>query len=221
MGAAALVVSATLVAAAALLVPHPKAETKQTAAAINLSPAAPLPAPGDMHAAEEIPQNTQTSSAASPEVKSSMAAVPPTVSAPSPIAGGPAGNSSVRSLVHPAPTSSAGATRASIGSDPFAGGPWADSDFYPTPAEILAVRNLSDPAQRAMAVEEIAAAEDARYEVVLAKAEQLGIPVRVKGAGNNISILHDFRGDEPLYRTTMNANAAISTGANLDRKSVV
>jgi len=219
MGAAALVVSATLVAAAALLVPHPKAETKQTAAAINLSPAAPLPAPGDMHAAEEIPQNTQTSSAASSEVKSSIAAVPPTVSAPSPIAGGPAGNSSVRSLVHPAPTSSAGATRASIGSDPFAGGPWADSDFYPTPAEILAVRNLSDPAQRAMAVEEIAAAEDARYEVVLAKAEQLGIPVRVKGAGNNISILHDFRGDEPLYRTTMNANAAISTGANLIRQT--
>ena len=35
------------------------------------------------------------------------------------------------------------------------------------------------------------------------------------GPGNKVSILYDFRGDEPVYRKTMNASAAISSGANL------
>lgn len=50
---------------------------------------------------------------------------------------------------------------------------------------------------------------------VLDKADQLGIPVRIDAGGGKVSVLHDFRGDQPLYRTTNNRNAAISTGANL------
>ena len=50
---------------------------------------------------------------------------------------------------------------------------------------------------------------------VLEKADQLGIPVRIDAGGGKVSVLHDFRGDQPLYRTTNNRNAAISTGANL------
>jgi hypothetical protein len=61
----------------------------------------------------------------------------------------------------------------------------------------------------------MAEVEEARYEAVLEKAELLEVPVRVDGPGNKVSILYDFRGEEPIYRTTMNANAAISSGANL------
>ena len=56
-------------------------------------------------------------------------------------------------------------------------------------------------------------------EEVLEKAGQLGIPVRIDGPGGKVSILHSFRGDEPIYRTTNNKNAAISTGATLAQAS--
>ena len=87
--------------------------------------------------------------------------------------------------------------------------------MYRSSAEILAGKDISDPEQRALAVAEMSEAEEVRYEAVLAKAEQLGIPVRVDGVGNKVSILHDIRGEEPLYRTTQNRDAAISSGANL------
>lgn len=61
--------------------------------------------------------------------------------------------------------------------------------------------------------------EEVRYQAVLAKAELLDIPVRLDGPGQKVSILYDFRGEEPLYRTTLNSNAAISTGANLIRQT--
>jgi len=61
--------------------------------------------------------------------------------------------------------------------------------------------------------------EEVRYQAVLAKAELLGIPMRLDGPGHKVSILYDFRGEEPLYRTTLNVNAAISTGANLIRQT--
>jgi hypothetical protein len=57
--------------------------------------------------------------------------------------------------------------------------------------------------------------EEGRMDSVLEKADQLGIPVRIDAGGGKVSVLHDFRGDQPLYRTTNNRNAAISTGANL------
>jgi hypothetical protein len=90
---------------------------------------------------------------------------------------------------------------------------------YDSPAEILANKDLRDPEQRALAVAELTGAEEARYGAVLAKAEELSIPVQVEGPGNKVSILYDFLDDEPIYRTTLNANAAISTGANLIRQN--
>ena len=57
--------------------------------------------------------------------------------------------------------------------------------------------------------------EESRMDAVLEKAGQLGIPVRIDSPGGKVSILHSFRGDEPIYRTTNNKSAAISTGANL------
>jgi hypothetical protein len=91
--------------------------------------------------------------------------------------------------------------------------------FLRTPAEILAGQDLTDPAQRAQVVAEMAEAEEVRYDAVLARAAQLGIPVRIEGPGHKVSILHDIREEGPLYRNTLNINAAISTGANLIRQT--
>jgi len=74
---------------------------------------------------------------------------------------------------------------------------------------------LSDPQIRAQVVAEMSRNEERRMDEVLEKAGRLGIPVRIDGPGGKVSILHSFRGDEPLYRTSMNKNAAISTAANL------
>jgi len=84
-----------------------------------------------------------------------------------------------------------------------------------TPAAILAGANLKNPDERARVVTEMEAAEKVRYEAVLTKARQLGVPVRKDGPGHQVAILHSFRGDEPIYRKTMNRNAAISSAANL------
>ncbi len=81
--------------------------------------------------------------------------------------------------------------------------------------EILAGKDLTDPVQRAQAVAEMSEVEEVRMQAVLAKADQMGIPVRIEGPGHNVSILHDIRAEGPLYRKTLNTNAAISTGANL------
>jgi hypothetical protein len=88
-------------------------------------------------------------------------------------------------------------------------------DRSQTISQILESADLNDPQTRATVVAHMSEVEEARYEAVLQKAELLEIPVRVDGPGNKVSILYDFRGEEPVYRTTMNANAAISSGANL------
>jgi len=86
-------------------------------------------------------------------------------------------------------------------------------------SEILESADMSDPETRAAVVAFMSNREEVRYQAVLVKAELLGIPVRLDGPGHKVSILYDFRGEEPLYRTTLNANAAISTGANLIRQT--
>jgi hypothetical protein len=86
-------------------------------------------------------------------------------------------------------------------------------------SEILESADMSDPETRAAVVAFMSNREEVRYQAVLAKAELLGVPVRLDGPGHKVSILYDFRDEEPLYRTTLNANAAISTGANLIRQT--
>lgn len=82
-------------------------------------------------------------------------------------------------------------------------------------AEILKGADLTDPEVRARVVEEMRDLQESQGLAVVERARLLGVPLRIDGPGHKVSILHDFRGDEPLYRTTLNANAAISTGANL------
>ena len=77
--------------------------------------------------------------------------------------------------------------------------------------------NLGDPAERAQAVASIDAMVTQRTQAARARAVQLGLPVRVVQAGGRVMEIADFVGNEPVYFTTHNVNAAISTGANLLR----
>jgi len=86
-----------------------------------------------------------------------------------------------------------------------------------TPADLLRDADLSDPAVRAYVVARLSEMQEERQEAALVKAERLGIPLRIEGPGRKVSVLYDFRGDRPLYRVTLNVNAALSTGANLLR----
>ena len=83
-------------------------------------------------------------------------------------------------------------------------------------ADILEGADLSDPAQRERAVAEIAALENERKQAGMARARELGLPLRVErpdGTVQEVAGLDDE--GRPLYFTTHNVNAAISTGANV------
>ena len=82
-----------------------------------------------------------------------------------------------------------------------------------TVADVLENADLSQPDVRALAVARISELQEVQRESAFEKAARLGIPTRIDGPGSKISILYDFRGDAPLYRTTRNVNAAISSGA--------
>jgi ELWxxDGT repeat protein len=85
-------------------------------------------------------------------------------------------------------------------------------------AELLAKPvDLSDPAKRAGLVAQIRRLEDVERAAVQAKARQLGLPITGIGATGRRFVLRGFEGNIPLYEEPDNANAAISTTANLVR----
>ena len=85
-------------------------------------------------------------------------------------------------------------------------------------AEILAGRNLSDPAQRAAAVAEVRGLQEQRKAAAVARARERGQPVRVERPDGTVQEVAELdESGEPLYFTTHNVNAAISTGADLLR----
>jgi len=81
--------------------------------------------------------------------------------------------------------------------------------------KILEGKDFSVPGVRDQTVAEMRALEERQRTAVLAKAKQLNVPLRIDRPGENVAELYDFRGDEPIYRKTLNVNAAISSGANL------
>jgi hypothetical protein len=81
--------------------------------------------------------------------------------------------------------------------------------------KILEGKDLSIPTVRSQVVAEMQALEERQRIAVLAKAKELNVPLRIGRSGENVAELYDFRGDEPIYRKTLNVNAAISSGANL------
>jgi subtilisin-like proprotein convertase family protein len=86
-------------------------------------------------------------------------------------------------------------------------------------ADILDGADMTDPKVRAQVVQQVKHQELSSMQVVLDKADQLGVPVRVELPDGRIMELIGFNGDEPIYRTTQNLSAAISSGASLLREN--
>ncbi|MEQ1852046.1 MAG: S8 family serine peptidase, partial [Chthoniobacteraceae bacterium] len=74
---------------------------------------------------------------------------------------------------------------------------------------------MADPGQRAQVVEKARIFSEQRKAAAQARAAQLGLPQRQVFANGRVIEIADFVGAEPVYFTTHNASAAISTGANL------
>ena len=74
--------------------------------------------------------------------------------------------------------------------------------------------DLADPKQRTQAVATTQALHQQRKAAAVAKAKQLGLPLRVERANCAVRELMDFNGNVPVYFTTHNVNAAISSGAS-------
>ena len=75
--------------------------------------------------------------------------------------------------------------------------------------------NLADDAARARVVGRMAEIENRRRERARAKAAAAGLPLRSELPNGRVIEIHEFDGPQPVYFTTHNVNAAISTGANL------
>ena len=78
---------------------------------------------------------------------------------------------------------------------------------------------LSRPVDRARVVARMGGIENTRRQNARARATLLGLPVRTQFPNGRVQEIADFNGERPLYLTTSNVNAAISTGANLLRTS--
>lgn len=79
--------------------------------------------------------------------------------------------------------------------------------------------NLNDPASRQRIVDRLKAANEQRRQTARTKAQQRGLPLRVTRPNGATQEIADFDGERPIYFTSHNVNAAISTGANLVRST--
>ena len=75
--------------------------------------------------------------------------------------------------------------------------------------------NLADPTQRADVVAKMQAIEKTKHDAALKLAAQRGLPRRIVLRNGTVRELVTVERGRPVYFTTHNANAAISTGANL------
>lgn len=83
----------------------------------------------------------------------------------------------------------------------------------PRPGEASSLGGTGGPRGRLVA--ELSRADRARRLEAEAKALRRGLPLRGSLPGGGDWALMGFEGDRPLYYTTLNAAAAVSTGANL------
>lgn len=75
--------------------------------------------------------------------------------------------------------------------------------------------DLANDAARDRVVERMAQIENERHQIARAKAAAAGLPLRAELASGRLMEIHSFDGPGPVYFTTHNVNAAISTGAKL------
>jgi hypothetical protein len=102
--------------------------------------------------------------------------------------------------------------------DPLVAEPQAVSGIpeLPTLADILEqTGDLSVPGNRERAVAMMREVERARRESMEAEARRLGLPLRVEGPDGAVREFAGFENGRPVWFTTHNVNAAISTGAKV------
>ncbi len=88
----------------------------------------------------------------------------------------------------------------------------------PSLADILEqVGDLSVPENRARALALMREVERPRLEAARAEAIRRGLPLRIEHPDGRVQELAGFENGKPVYFTTHNANAAISTGVNVLR----
>ncbi|MDD2599848.1 MAG: S8 family serine peptidase [Kiritimatiellae bacterium] len=93
----------------------------------------------------------------------------------------------------------------------------AATDGRPPPlAEVIKeAGDIKNPAARQRVVESVRKKEKEHRTAAMVRAQQAGLSLRVERPDGHVYELAEFYDDTPLYRTTLNANAAISSGANL------
>lgn len=81
---------------------------------------------------------------------------------------------------------------------------------------IAAAGDMSDPAVRARAVAEMEQLQTDRRSAAIARAQELGLPLRTVGPRGRVREVYDLDDQGNLiYRTTLNVNAARTSGASL------
>jgi hypothetical protein len=74
--------------------------------------------------------------------------------------------------------------------------------------------DLSDPQERQRVVAAMKALEDEQRHETREKAAELGLPMRIEHEDGTVQELMWFENGQPVYYTTHNENAAISTGVH-------
>ncbi len=150
-----------------------------------------------------------------PRVPASPSAAPAPLSAAAttPGSGAPESQTPRANTPAPAPASSAAST-AAVPPSPGSG---STPPSRRSVADILEnAGDLSDPAVRERTVAAMQTLQQERRAAAIARAQQLGLPLRTVGPRGRVREVYDL--DEQgnvIYRTTLNLNAARSSGANL------
>jgi hypothetical protein len=94
----------------------------------------------------------------------------------------------------------------------------AGAEPLPAVADILEeIGDLSAPGARERATERIRQVEERRRALARDEARRRGLPLRIESPDGRVQELAGFENGRPVYFTTHNTHAAISTGANLLR----
>jgi uncharacterized delta-60 repeat protein len=87
----------------------------------------------------------------------------------------------------------------------------------PDVADLLASADLSIPGERQRIAALLQEHESLRMQGVMEKARAMGIVQRFSKPGGGVTEIVDFDGETPVYRTTFNRDAGISSGADVLR----
>jgi len=160
------------------------------------------------------PQNSVTQNQAVEDPASSSSSSSSKSAAPLPSAA-PEGQSSVANLPDQPQGASTSAQKSSTNRVAQKAVPAASAPRRSI-ADILEGVDLSKPGERERVVNEMKKLESEKKALAVARAQELGLPIRVERPDGTVQEVVDVDSSgHPLYFTTHNVSAAISTGANV------